>query len=72
MLKIATWNLCLGLFNKKDYVYQVIKEEKIDICLLQEIKLDTNIPSNLVSSKNYKIEVEQATKKARCEPSRGG
>ena len=35
MVKIATWNLCLGLKNKKDYVSDVIRENEIDICLIQ-------------------------------------
>ena len=36
-IKIATWNLCLGLTNKKDYVSQMITVNKIDICCMQEI-----------------------------------
>ena len=36
-IKIATWNLCLGLTNKKDYVLQIITVNKIDICCMQEI-----------------------------------
>ena len=31
-IKIASWNLCLGLMNKKNYVSQMIIDEKIDIC----------------------------------------
>ena len=39
MLKIATWNLCLGLKNKKDTVYGCLNEEKIDIAMLQEVDI---------------------------------
>ena len=38
-IKIASWNLCLGLANKKDYVASMIKENKIDICCVQEIDI---------------------------------
>ena len=31
-IKIASWNLCLGLTNKKDYVSQMILNVKIDVC----------------------------------------
>ena len=31
MLKLATWNFCLGLKNKKDYVSSVINEKQIDV-----------------------------------------
>ena len=56
----------MGLFNKKDYIYNTLNEEKIDIALLQKVELDINIPPELLSSKNYKIEIEQVTSKARC------
>ena len=42
-IKIASWNLCLGLMNMKNYVTQLIMDEKIDICCLQEIDLKPNI-----------------------------
>ena len=64
-MKIATWNICLRLKNKKDYVYQVIKENKIDICLLQEVEIEKLYDTNLLSNKDYKLEVETNTIKAR-------
>ena len=38
-IKVATWNLCLGLANKKELVSQIIKNEQIDICCMQEITI---------------------------------
>ena len=35
--KIATWNVCLGIANKKDIVTETLKQEKISVCCLQEI-----------------------------------
>ena len=66
MMRVSSWNLCLGLKNKKDYVYETLNAEKIDICLLQEVEIKTDYSSELLSSKNYKIEIETSTLKARC------
>ena len=38
-IKLATWNICLGLANKKDLVSSIIMENEIDICVLQEIDI---------------------------------
>ena len=65
MMKIATWNICLGLKNKKDYVYQVIKENNIDICLLQEVEIEKSYDENILSDKEYKLEVETNNIKSR-------
>ena len=51
--------------NKKDYIYQVIKEQNIDICLQQEVEVEKNYDSNLLTDKDYKIEVETNNIKAR-------
>ena len=64
MIKLSSWNLCLGL--KKKYVYETLNGENIDICLLQEVEIQTDYPSELLSSKNYKIEIEKSSHKARC------
>ena len=64
-IKVATWNICLGLKNKKDYIYEVINRKDIDICLLQEVEIESNYDTRLLTNANYKIEVETNTKKAR-------
>ena len=47
-------------------MYETLNAEKIDICLLQEVEIKTDYSSELLSSKNYKIEIETSTLKARC------
>ena len=37
MMLIATWNLCLGFTQKKNYIYQTLNQEEIDICAFQEV-----------------------------------
>ena len=65
MMRVASWNICLGLKNKKDYIYQVVKEKNIDICLLQEVEVEKDFETQLLSDKDYKIEVETNTVKSR-------
>ena len=48
-ITIATWNLCLGLRNKKDYVSKIINEHKLDIVCLQETDIESNYPLNILS-----------------------
>ena len=64
-LKISTWNLCLGIINKKDLVKKEILENKIDICCLQEAVLPYGYPSELMTFPNYVIEVEKNSIKSR-------
>ena len=59
-------NLCLGLPNKKEYVHQTLNDEKIDVCLQQEVEIVKDYHVGILTSKNYKIEVEKNAKKARC------
>ena len=57
-VKIATWNLCLGLLNKKDYVDYKLKEENIDICCLQECEVPPNLDEKTLTLNNFKIELK--------------
>ena len=64
-IKLASWNVCLGLKNKKETVYEEIKERNIDICLLQEVEILKDYDKDLLTSKDYNIEVEINETKAR-------
>ena len=64
-LKIATWNLCLGLFHKKDYVRTQLYENNIDILTLQETELSPELQLENLQIKGYSIEVENNNKKRR-------
>ena len=52
-LKLATWNLCLGLTNKKDIVLEEIAKNEIDICCLQETEIVKNYDFSVLNSKDY-------------------
>ena len=56
--KIATWNICLGLKRKKDYISEVIRREEIDICCIQECELQKDFDERHLTFKNYNLETE--------------
>ena len=64
--KIGTWNLCLGLANKKDLVTETLKRNEIIICGLQETEIENNFPENLLSCSGYTIELEMNNDKKRA------
>ena len=66
MVKIGTWNICLGLKSKKDYVRTIISEEKLDICCVQECEIKPDFPIGLLTFKDYNIEAETNSVKSRC------
>ena len=59
----TTWNIGLGLKNKKDYIYNKIKQNDIDICLLEEVEIETGFKEELLTAKDYAIEIENNAKK---------
>ena len=58
MIKLATWNLCLGLKNKKDYVIEKLRKQKIESCCMQEVDLETNFPIKNLTTRDYNFECE--------------
>ena len=65
MIKCATWNVCLGLTNKKDIVLNELRRLDISICSLQEVDIKKEFPIDTLASKDYKLEVENNSIKAR-------
>ena len=57
-LKIGTWNLCLGLPNKRDLVINSMEELDVSICCLQECEIPINFPENLLNAGKYNLELE--------------
>ena len=42
-LNIATWNLCLGIANKKDTVTSYLTSNNIQVCCLQETEVNLGL-----------------------------
>ncbi len=64
--RIATWNLCLGLANKKDLVLDELNSNKIDVCCMQETELNNDFPTGILCCPLYKFEGEKSTGKKRA------
>ena len=65
-ITIGTWNLCLGLPNKKDIVIDILDLNKVDICCLQETEISNGFPENILSCGGYKLELEINSSKKRA------
>ena len=65
-LTIGSWNLCLGLPNKKDIVTQYLQENKIAICCLQETEVPVNYPENTLNCNGFVLELESNEEKKRA------
>ena len=66
MVNIASWNVCLGLKRKKEYVKSMIIRENIDICCIQECEIKPDFPDNILTFRNFNLEVETNLVKSRC------
>ena len=64
-LKIGTWNLCLGLANKKELITDYLKSKNIKIYCLQETEIPLNYPENILNHNDYLLELEQNDDKKR-------
>ena len=57
-LRICTWNLCLGLTNKKNIIKNTILTNNIDICCMQETEISPDFPTELLTFMGFEIETE--------------
>ena len=64
-IKLASWNLCLGLANKKEVVSRTILEKKIDICVMQEIDIHPDYNTDLLTFRGYGLITENNNMKKR-------
>ena len=65
-IKIATWNLCLGLTNKKDLVTNYLKSNDISACCLQETEVPPGYPIDILNCNNFNLELEACDGKKRA------
>ena len=65
ILKFATWNLCLGLANKKDIVTETLNSKNINVCCLQETEILPCFPEEILNCGGFNIELETNSTKKR-------
>ena len=56
-IAIASWNCCLGLQNKLDFIKNVLNTYTIDLLFLQEAEIKITTPINLLQISNYNLEM---------------
>ena len=56
-IKIATWNICLGMPNKKDIVTDYLRTEEIKVCCLQETEVQADFPADVLNTGGYTLEL---------------
>ena len=64
-IRIGTWNLCLGLSNKKDLVTSYLNDNSVALCCLQEMEIPMGYPENILNCNNYNLELENNSQKKR-------
>jgi exonuclease III len=57
-IKIATWNVCLGVRNKIALVKKLLIDSEIDILCIQEAEVDADDDLGLLEIKDYNLELE--------------
>ena len=65
-IKIGTWNLCLGLSNKKDRVIDHLNNNEINLCALQETDNPQGFPIEILNCGRYCLELETHRDKMRA------
>ena len=60
-LRICTWNVCLGLKYKLNYVKELLTKNSIDILCIQEAEISDDANVNLLEIPEYNIELENVT-----------
>ena len=57
-LRIGTWNVCLGIANKKDLITESLNREGIDVCCVQETEIPQGYPEETLNCNKYVLELE--------------
>jgi len=57
-INVCTWNLCLGLQHKLDYVKEILIKEEIDILCLQETEIEDGFDMNILNINGYELETD--------------
>jgi len=54
-LKIFSWNACLGVFNKLNYVTSTIMNDSPDVFFIQEAEINHDLENSLIQIQNYDL-----------------
>ena len=54
-LKIASWNVCLGVSNKLEYITRLLNSDQIDVLFIQEAEIRNQTNIEFYKVKNYTL-----------------
>ena len=57
-IKFSTWNLCLGLSNKRDMVTDILNQNNVSVCCLQETEIPSGYPEDILNCGGFNLELE--------------
>jgi exonuclease III len=60
-LKVCTWNVCLGLKYKLNYIRELLVKNSIDILCIQEAEVAADDEKRILEIPNYSLELERVT-----------
>ena len=64
-MRIKTWNICLGLVNKRGPVIEYLKSSNISVCSMQETEIPSNFPIGILNRNGFNLELESCELKCR-------
>ena len=59
-INVCTWNLCLGLQYKLNYVRDILIKDDVDILCLQETEIDEGLDMDILKINGYELETDLA------------
>ena len=59
-INVCTWNLCLGLQYKLNYVREILVKDDVDILCLQETEIKEGLDMNVLKINDYELETNLA------------
>ena len=59
-INVCTWNLCLGLQHKLNYVKEILIKEDVDILCLQETEIENGFDISTLNIKGYELETDSS------------
>jgi len=65
MIRVASWNACLGAFNKIDFISHLLNSESLDILFIQEAEIPKGTKRKLLGIKGYNTYYDEEREKAR-------
>ena len=58
-IRVASWNICLGVSNKLNYIKNLLCTENIDVLFIQESEIQNQTNRSFYDIDNYKLEISE-------------